>query len=135
MTYSMTPLPFMEPVIEVLGKTVKFIAIPTWGDPDRARAWREGLLENIEIFHARYGSRMMKIWNSPSLRDRFPGDSGADLVELDSPWRVKACELATSLGMMIMIHVADPDTWFKAKYTNTALYKTKAQQYEPLERM
>lgn len=135
LTYSMTPLPHVDPVAEVLGRTIRFIAIPTWGDPDRARAWREGMLENLEIFHARYGARMMKIWNSPALRERFPGESGADLVELDSPWRVKTCELAQSLGMMFMVHVADPDTWFKAKYRDAAMYKTKAQQYEPLERM
>jgi len=32
-------------------------------------------------------------------------------------------------------HIADPDTWFTAKYTDVSAYGTKAQQYEPLERM
>ncbi len=135
LTYSMTPMPYVEPVREVLGDTVRFIAIPTWGDPDKDRAWRAGFLENIEVFHARHGARIMKLWNSPSLRDRFPGNAGTDLVELDSPWRVRACELARSLGMAIMVHVADPDTWFKAKYGDAAKYRTKREQYEALERM
>jgi hypothetical protein len=34
-----------------------------------------------------------------------------------------------------MIHVADPDTWFRTKYSDAARYGTKAQQYEGLERM
>lgn len=135
LTYTMTPMPYVEPVRDTLGSTVRFIAIPTWGDPDKDRAWRAGFLENIELFHARYGARMMKIWNSPSLRDRFPGASGTDLVEMDSPWRIKAAELAQSLGMSIMVHIADPDTWFKTKYADAAKYKTKREQYEGLERM
>jgi len=135
LTYSMTPMPFVDPVREMLGNTVRFIAVPTWGDPDKDRAWRAGFLENIELFHAKYDARVMKIWNSPSLRDRFPGDTGTDLVEMDSPWRVKSAELAQSLGMAIMVHIADPDTWFKAKYGDALKYKTKREQYEPLERM
>ena len=135
LTYSMTPMPFVDAVRDVLGDTIRFIAIPTWGDPDKERAWRAGFLENIELFHAKYDARMMKIWNSPSLRDRFPGASGTDLVEMDSPWRLKAAELAQSLGMSIMVHIADPDTWFKAKYADSAKYKTKREQYEGLERM
>ncbi len=31
---------------------------------------------------------------------------------VDCPWRIKACELGTELGRMIMVHIADPDTWF-----------------------
>jgi len=135
LTYSMTPMPFVEPVRDTLGDTIRFIAIPTWGDPDKDRAWRQGFLENIELFHARYDARVMKIWNSPSLRDRFPGAAGTDLVELDSPWRIKSAELAQSLGMAIMVHIADPDTWFRAKYTNESTYGSKRRQYEPLERM
>lgn len=135
LSYSMTPLPFLEPVREVMREAIRFIAVPTWGDPDRKRAWREGLLENIEVYRARYASPILKIWNSPALRERFPGESGVDLVELDSPWRLKACELAQSLGMMFMVHIADPDTWFAAKYKDVSLYKTKRDQYAPLERM
>jgi hypothetical protein len=37
--------------------------------------------------------------------------------------------------MVIMTHVADPDTWFEAKYGDAARYGTKEDQYRPLERM
>lgn len=133
--YSQTPLPNVEPVRDVLGPMARFAAVPTWGDPDRQRAWREGFLENIEVFRSRYASPFLKIWNSPMLRERFPGESGVDLVEMDSPWRIKACELGQSLGMMFMVHIADPDTWFATKYKDASTYKSKRDQYAGLERM
>jgi hypothetical protein len=42
---------------------------------------------------------------------------------------------AASLGMVMMAHVADPDTWFATKYADAARYGTKRQHYEPLERL
>lgn len=134
-SYSMTALAGVPIVKDALGEAVRFIAFPTFGDPDRSRAMRQGFLEAIEKFRSDHGSRILKIWSSPRLRDYFPGDAGTDLVEIDSPWRVKACELGTQLGMMFMIHVADPDTWFSTKYKDAAVYRTKRQQYEGFERM
>ena len=58
-----------------------------------------------------------------------------DFMRLDAPHRIQAIQAATDLGMCIMTHVADPDTWFTAKYSDEAKYGTKAQQYEPLERL
>jgi len=82
----------------------------------------------------------MKLWGSPRLRDVVPDAresiwGATDLIEIDSPWRVKACEIGERLGMMYMVHVADPDTWFAAKYSDATRYGTKRQQYEGLERM
>ena len=34
-----------------------------------------------------------------------------------------------------MVHVADPDAWFKTAYADSAKFGTKPQQYEGLERM
>lgn len=135
LSYSQTPLPDVEPVRQVLQERVRFLAVPTWSSPDRAHAFRQGLIDNLEIFRTRYDARIMKIWNAPRLREFFPGDSGADLVTIDAPWRVKAAEAATSLGMMFMVHVADPDTWFATKYSNAAIYGAKRDHYEGLERM
>ena len=42
-------------------------------------------------------------------------------------------ELAAELGMIFMVHVSDPDTWFATKYRDPSLYGTKQSQYEPLE--
>lgn len=139
-TYSMTQIANAALVRGLLGPSVRFIAFPSFSEPDRARAFRDGYIRTIERFHAEFGSRMLKLWGSPRLRDLIPETVGApfgatDLVEIDSPWRVKACEVGTSLGMMFMVHIADPDTWFSTKYKDSRVYGTKRQQYEGLERM
>lgn len=139
-TYSMTQLPAAGRVRDLLGASVRFIAFPTWNDPDKHRAHRAGYVEAIERFHRDYGSRMLKLWGSPRLRDIVPDTAGSlwgatDLIEIDSPWRVKACEIGERLGMMYMVHIADPDTWFATRYADARRYGAKRQQYEGLERM
>ncbi|MBL8762642.1 MAG: amidohydrolase family protein [Phycisphaerae bacterium] len=133
-TYTMSRVTDAAAVRDTLGPSVRFIAMPNFGDPDRARAHRDGYLPVIETFRRDFDARMLKIWNSPRLRDILP-DGATDLSEIDSPWRVKACELGQSLGMMFMVHVADPDTWFSTKYADASRYGTKRAQYEGLERM
>jgi hypothetical protein len=132
--YSMTQITQAAPVRDNLGESIRFIAVPSWGDPDRSRMQRAGYLEVIEQFHARFNARILKIWSSPRLREIVP-DGATDLWEVDSPWRVKVCELGERLGMMYMIHIADPDTWFASKYRDAAKFGTKRSQYESLERM
>ncbi|MCC6319994.1 MAG: amidohydrolase family protein [Phycisphaerales bacterium] len=139
-TYTMTQIAGAPVVRDLLGDTVRFIAFPSFSEPDRGRAFRDGYIRTIERFHAEFGSRMLKLWGSPRLRDLIPETRGAafgatDVIEIDSPWRVRACEVGTSLGMMFMVHIADPDTWFAAKYRDAGVYGTKRQQYEGLERM
>ncbi|MBL8758344.1 MAG: amidohydrolase family protein [Phycisphaerae bacterium] len=139
-TYSMSQLPMADAVRDALGDSVRFIAMPVWSDPDKESTHRAGYLRTIERFHRDFGSRMMKLWASPRLRDVVPSLKGrpfgaTDLAEIDAPARVAHCELAQSLGMMFMVHVADPDTWFATKYTHAPTYGTKRQQYEGLERM
>jgi hypothetical protein len=133
LTYSMTQLHMVEPVREALGDSVRFIAFPTWSDPDPGTAHREGYLRVIEAFRARHGSRILKIWAAPRMRELIP--DGADCWEVDSPWRVRACELGRQLGMMYMVHVADPDTWFATRYADRARFGTKPERYLGLERM
>src|SRR5690606_2759016 len=53
----------------------------------------------------------------------------------DSPWRRRQMDLAASLGMAFMAHIADPDTWFATKYADASLYGTKRAQYDALERL
>ncbi|MGD9690847.1 MAG: amidohydrolase family protein [Phycisphaerales bacterium] len=141
-TYSMTQLAMAPRVAESLGESIRFIAIPSWAESDRHASHGRGYLKTIERFHAELGSRMLKLWASPRLRDLVPefaapgGAFGAtDLVEIDSPARIAHCELGQKLGMMFMVHVADPDTWFATQYRDPARYGTKADQYAGLERM
>lgn len=140
LTYSMTQLPLAGAVRESLGDSIRFMAIPTWSAPDKNDAHGAGYLKTIEAFHQDFGSRMMKLWASPRLRDIVPVLMDApfgttDIAELDSRWRVEHCKLGQSLGMMFMVHIADPDTWFQAKYSNARKYGTKRDQYIGLERM
>jgi hypothetical protein len=139
-TYTMTQLAQAPVVRDTLGDSARFIAFPSFGEPDRYAAFKEGYIRTIEAFHRDFGSRMLKLWASPRLRDLIPelktqAFGATDLAEVDSHWRIRACEVGQSLGMMIMIHIADPDTWFTAKYTDAGKYGTKRQQYEGLERM
>jgi hypothetical protein len=60
---------------------------------------------------------------------------GRDELKLDSEWNIRAMELAESLGMMFMAHIADPDTWFETKYADASVYGTKSEQYLAFERV
>ena len=122
-------------VREVLGEMVNFIAFPDFRNQDRSRAFREGFLEDIRRFHGEFGARIVKLWNAPRIRELITGDDARDLIEFDAPWRVRAAELAQELGMMMMVHVADPDTWFATKYTDAVKFGTKLSHYRGLEVM
>jgi hypothetical protein len=132
--FSMTRIEEVPRIREILGDRVDFIAVPDWYADDRKNAHGIGFLESIERFHD-LGSRMIKFFQAPRIRDleREFGEPG--LLDLDGPLRLEAARLAERLGMGIMTHVADPDTWFQAKYSDASLYGTKRSQYEPLERM
>ena len=62
-------------VKRVMGDRVRFVAVPDYGSPDRVHAHTEGFLDNIRMYHAEYGSRLVKFWNAPRLRD-FAGEGG-----------------------------------------------------------
>lgn len=132
LTYSMTQLGQAESVKRVLGDSIRFIAVPNFGEKDRARAFGEGFLEAIDRWHD-LGARMVKFWSAPRGRDigREAGDWR--IVTLHNPLRRRQMDHAAAKGMMFMVHVADPDTWFATKYSDASLYGTKREQYEPLE--
>lgn len=133
--YTMIRLEDAPLVRETLGDFVRFIAFTNFRSSDRGHAFRQGYLDDIRVFHRDFGARILKFWNAPRLREFFPGESGADLVELDSPWRVKQAELGAELGMKYMVHVADPDTWFRTKYSDARVYGKKLEHYRGFEVM
>jgi hypothetical protein len=118
---------------DLFGDRVEIIAIPDfWAKENRAWHSGEGYISRIEAY-ARKGARIAKFWSAPRARD-FERETGSPgLVRLDSPVRLAALETATSLGMALMTHIGDPDTWFRTKYADATVYGTKAEQYEPLE--
>lgn len=133
--WSMTRLGECEAIRAILGDMVRFIAVVNWGAADQKRAWREGFLEDARTYHEKFGARIMKFWCAPRLRELMDPVADADVVNLDGEWRRRAAELAQSLGMAIMTHVADPDTWFATKYADAGRFLKKRDHYVPLERM
>lgn len=122
-------------VRDALGTMARFVAIPDYGSTDREHALTVGFLERIERWREDYDARIVKFWCAPRLRELATGPQAPTFVPLDSPWRVRIAERAQALGMMIKVHVADPDTWFATKYADASKYGTKRSHYEPLERM
>jgi hypothetical protein len=134
MTYSMSKLEAVPYLTDLFEGTIRFIAVPDYMGDDRRYNHGPGFLKQIEAFHAA-GSRIVKFWAAPRGKD-FAIEAGEpDLLDLESPWRIKAAELATEAGMMLMAHVADPDTWFATKYADADRYWKKIDHYAPLERM
>lgn len=134
--YSQTQLAQADAVKSVMGDRISFVAIPEYMHTDRQWAHTVGFLENLDEWHAR-GARMVKFWGAPRLRDYVStmGLSPEDIVPFDSEWKLRIAEKAGSLGMILMVHCADPDTWFQTMYQDVGKYGTKESQYESLERL
>ncbi|MCP4836633.1 MAG: amidohydrolase family protein [Phycisphaera sp.] len=130
--WSMTGLEIVDAVRNRLGGRLEPIAVPDFRAKDRRHAHGEGYLDRIRAYRDS-GARLAKFWSAPRIIDvgREAGD--ADMFRLDGPIRRQGMELAVELGMGIMIHIADPDTWFRTKYADSSIYGTKTAQYEPLE--
>jgi predicted TIM-barrel fold metal-dependent hydrolase len=74
------------------------------------------------------GAVMIKFWAAPRGRDRG--------LFVDAPWRIEAAKRARAAGVrVIMVHVGDPDVWFRTVYADATRFGTKAEQYVGLERM
>ncbi len=132
--YSMTHLEHADVVRDVFGDSIRFIAVPNWGATDRLKAFTTDWLDRIERYAA-IGCRICKFWAAPRSRDIGRELGEPDLFALDGPWRRRAMDVARGCGMMFMTHVADPDTWFAAKYADASRYGTKLDQYKPFERL
>ncbi len=131
--WTMSPLQQVDMIRDTLGESnVQFIAVPDWNHPDRLHTMGDGFLDSIRAFEA-IGSRIVKFWAAPRARDLAIDVGQPDLMDLNGPIRRRQMECAASLGMAIMTHVADPDTWFDTVYTDTDRYGTKEQQYEQFE--
>jgi predicted TIM-barrel fold metal-dependent hydrolase len=74
------------------------------------------------------GIEVIKLWAAPRGRDRG--------LFVDAPWRIEAVRRARAAGIRVfMVHVADPDIWFKTVYADSAKFGTKADQYIGFERL
>lgn len=135
--WTMTGLRTVRPIIESLppqrAGRIQFICVPDFMRRDEPGAFTSGWLRDIEAFYA-LGSRILKLWAAPRGIDFAPGKDNP--LRLDSPIRQQGIRLAYDLGYrVIMTHVGDPDTWFQTVYADSGKYGTKAQQFEPLEKL
>lgn len=133
-TYSMTPPREMEAVRAVMGDRVRFIAIPDRSSADLRHAVTAGYLERIQAL-AKQGVRILKLWAAPRGVDMGEKAGFPDAFRLGAPHLRDILQLAHELQIIIMVHVADPDTWFATKYADARRYGTKREQYEPLEKL
>jgi predicted TIM-barrel fold metal-dependent hydrolase len=123
-TYSMCLPQDIPPLRERFGARLGFngsITKKSLDEPDDAayRLLEEFLKEGVEI---------LKFWSAPRGRERG--------LFVDAPWRIEAARRARAAGVrIIMVHVADPDTWFRTVYADSAKYGTKMDQYAGLEHM
>ena len=74
------------------------------------------------------GVKIIKFWSAPRGLERG--------LFVDAPWRIECVKRARAAGLrLVMVHVADPDNWFRTMYADSAKYGTKPDQYLRLERM
>lgn len=126
--WSQTQLEEVDSLRENFGDRFEFVTIPNYMARTKTDTFTTDWLRRIEAFYAK-GSRIIKFWAAPRGRDFHPS------FNLEHPTRHEAMRLAYSLGMIFMVHVADPDTWFATQYRDHHRYGTKPSHYEPLRRL
>ena len=122
-TYSMCPVQDIAPLRERLGDRIGFNGMITKkpDEPDDA-AYR--LLDQF----LEAGVEIVKLWSAPRGRERG--------LVVDAPWRVEALKRARAAGVrVVMVHVGDPDNWWRTHYAEVAKFGTKPEQFLPLRRM
>lgn len=74
------------------------------------------------------GAVMIKFWSAPRGRERG--------LFVDAPWRIEAAKRARDAGVrLVMVHVGDPDAWFRTVYSDAAKFGTKPDQYVGFRRL
>lgn len=113
----------IPPLRERFGDRLLFNA-SIWKKPDEPEEAAYRLLErNLEL-----GVKVIKFWAAPRGRERG--------LLVDAPWRIEAARRAIAAGIrLFMVHVGDPDAWFRTVYTDTVKFGTKADQYTGLKRL
>ncbi len=126
--WSQTRLEEVDTLRAEFGDRFEFIAVPNYAAWKLDDTFTTDWLKRLDAFRDK-GVRLAKFWGAPRGRDFHPS------VRLDHPTRIAAMKHAKSLGMSLMFHVADPDTWFQTHYKDHRTYGTKASHYEIFERI
>lgn len=132
LTYSMTSIKDVPSVRKIMGERISFIAIPDFSAKDRHRAIGPDYIAQLPKFRE-YGAKIAKFWNAPRIFDASEELFATSPFRLNDPVRKECMKAAMDLGMIFMVHISDPDTWFATKYRDANKYGTKRQQYDMLE--
>ena len=132
LTYSMTGPDSVGSVRQVLGDAVRFIVTPAAQSKDIRHALTDGFVERIHLLR-KHGARIVKFWAAPRGRDLGEKTGDPHALRIDSSYYQNAMKVTEDLGMVAMVHVGDPDTWFATKYADATRYGTKAEHYERFE--
>lgn len=131
LTYSMTQLEQIPVVKEIMGDRIRFIAMPKFTEEERYYGDIAGYMKHIEAFYA-HGARIIKFWSAPRSIDYGKKCGKPDLLKLNSPRRLEIMKQAGAMGMLFMVHVGDPDTWFQTRYLDSGTYGLKSDHYRAL---
>ena len=123
-TVTMCPADDIEPLRERFGDQLLFNAMINKKTLDESDDVAFSALDRfLEL-----GVKVIKLWSAPRGRERG--------LFVDAPWRIEAVKRARSAGVrLVMVHVADPDVWFRTVYADALKFGTKPDQYVGLERM
>ncbi|HLW58500.1 MAG TPA: amidohydrolase family protein [bacterium] len=105
-------------------KEIVLAVRPILNEPNGQIALLDRAVETVHQARA-LGAPLIKFWFAPRIRDRL------DFL-LDSPRLDPVFRAIDEEGLGVLVHVSDPDRWFKHKY-DPAKYGTKADQYPMLE--
>jgi predicted TIM-barrel fold metal-dependent hydrolase len=121
--YTMCPPDDIPPLRERFGAMLGFngsIAKKLEEPDDAAYRLLDRFLES--------GIEIIKFWGAPRGRERG--------LLLDAPWRIEAARRARAAGIRVaMVHVGDPDTWFRTTYADAEKFGTKPAQYTGLKHL
>jgi predicted TIM-barrel fold metal-dependent hydrolase len=122
-TLTMCPADDIPALRERFGRALAFNGMLSKkpDEPDDA-AYR-----NLDRF-LELGVAALKLWSAPRGRDRG--------LVVDAPWRVECLRRARAAGVrVIMVHVGDPDLWWRTTYADISRYGSKEDQYPPFWRL
>lgn len=123
-TVTMCPADDIEPLRERFGDRLVFNAMINKKTLDESD---DQAFRTLERF-LDLGVKVVKLWSAPRGRERG--------LFIDAPWRIDALRRARAAGIrLVMVHVADPDVWFRTVYADREKFGTKPEQYVGLERM
>lgn len=134
LVYSMTSFNQLSSIKKIFGNMIRFIAIPDYRSGDLFYNVGAGYIERIKLLH-KQGVRIVKFWAAPRSIDLASQAGYPGVLSLAATHIHEVMEVAQDLGMVFMVHVADPDLWFKNKYSDDQIYGSKEDQYQWFEKL